>query len=327
MNSDSKVLKSPRYADHLEEVIEASGGLILDAFGVFWAGGDLGFYSGSLEVFERLKAKNIPVIILSNSTQLSSKASQKYEQAGLRKDLYLEIITSGQIAHELFKNETLLESWGLKSGRKRYFVYQSSHPVYGRPHLEIFKGTGFEEVDQLSEADFIYVGIPHIEGIDQTDSKVFEEEVRRLFQSAKPMVVANPDRFVKEGKGPSVVRQGEIGRLYENFGGTVLYIGKPSPRVFEIAIEKLKIKGIDKDHVWMVGDNPETDIAGAQHAGIKSMLITQTGVAHELFEHQKQQDTSLSFKQFISSFSLKKQPTCFIQQFAPLDKNRSKENP
>lgn len=44
-----------------------------------------------------------------------------------------------------------------------------------------------------------------------------------------------------------------------------LGFGKPDPRVFERALSDLKLR---RDEVWMVGDNLEWDIAGAQQVGI-----------------------------------------------------------
>lgn len=305
-----------RHFNCIEELVKPGDGLILDAFGVFWAGGAEGFYPGSLEVFQRLKAKNIPVVILSNATQLSAKAKQKYAAAGLDESFYLELVTSGEIAKELFESPAKLQSLGLLAPSKTYFVYQRFHPIYGALHLELFKNSSFKEVESLEEADFIYVGIPHINGQDQTNSQVFEQEIKALAQSRKPMVVANPDRFVKEGSQEAVVRQGEIGRLYENEGGSVFYIGKPSSLAFEKAISILEAKGISRDRLWMVGDNPETDIAGACRAEIKSILLTSTGVCGQNYEKERSKQSDLTIEAFIEAMPSNYQPTCSASSFA-----------
>jgi putative hydrolase of the HAD superfamily len=51
-------------------------------------------------------------------------------------------------------------------------------------------------------------------------------------------------------------------------------IGKPHPSVFTAAMEKLNV---DASHTWMVGDDLERDIAGAQDLGIYSIWIDWRG--------------------------------------------------
>lgn len=56
---------------------------------------------------------------------------------------------------------------------------------------------------------------------------------------------------------------------------------KPHPRAFEIA---LSLAG-DPDIVWMVGDNPIADVAGATRVGIPSIWIQTNPVSHEALAH------------------------------------------
>ena len=50
--------------------------------------------------------------------------------------------------------------------------------------------------------------------------------------------------------------------------------GKPDPRVFRFALEKL---GSTPTEAWMVGDNLEYDIAGAQRVGIYAVWVDADG--------------------------------------------------
>ena len=59
--------------------------------------------------------------------------------------------------------------------------------------------------------------------------------------------------------------------------GPDLVVGKPNPRSFEIALEKL---GLEGEEVLVIGDRLETDIAGAARLGLDSALVL-TGVARE----------------------------------------------
>ena len=51
-------------------------------------------------------------------------------------------------------------------------------------------------------------------------------------------------------------------------------VKKPNPEIFEHALEKV---GVLKEDALMIGDNPKTDIWGAQNAGITPLLYNPTG--------------------------------------------------
>ena len=48
---------------------------------------------------------------------------------------------------------------------------------------------------------------------------------------------------------------------------------KPSPRMFQSAMDQLGLTEADKRRVIMVGNNIERDVAGANRFGIRSVLI------------------------------------------------------
>ena len=64
---------------------------------------------------------------------------------------------------------------------------------------------------------------------------------------------------------------GAYGRMLEDAAGIkATYIGKPSPYMFDVALEDM---GIDRSEVLMVGDRVSTDIIGARQAGVPSVLV------------------------------------------------------
>lgn len=48
---------------------------------------------------------------------------------------------------------------------------------------------------------------------------------------------------------------------------------KPSPKMFQTAMDAMRLLPGDKDHIIMVGNNIERDIAGANHFGLTSVLL------------------------------------------------------
>ncbi len=87
---------------------------------------------------------------------------------------------------------------------------------------------------------------------------------------ARVVVVSNWDRSLAQaldraGLGDvidGVVSSAEVGRA------------KPAPEPFRAG---LALAGVDADRALFVGDSPDTDIAGAEAAGIRAVLVDRGG--------------------------------------------------
>jgi HAD superfamily hydrolase (TIGR01459 family) len=259
-------------------------GILLDAYGVFWGGNGIGLLPGSKEVLKELVSSGKIVGILSNSTQLSIRERDKIKKAGLiQGEHYHFFITSGDVTRDFFQQY----SSPFPVSQNKFFLFGGAHPTF-KSHEAIFQDSPFTETQDLKEADFIYISVPHRGGEDQTDPHLFKFQVDQVLSSGLPMVCANPDRFAHEGNPPrAVVRQGSIAALYEQAGGSVVYFGKPSPLAFAAAMEQFRLHGLENPAtILMVGDTPETDIRGAKLAGMASALITQTGIMADRIDQQ-----------------------------------------
>lgn len=268
-----------KHYPHLLALEKNYSAVLLDAFGVFWAGNATGPIEAAKETMRALVAHGRVVGILSNSTQPSMKEIAKFEKHGMFEGEHFHfVVTSGDVARSLFLTEKL----PFTTAKKRYFLFGGAHPKYSA-HTALFHETGFQEVADIQEAEFLYVNVPHINGEDQIDPTLFEASVKEILHHNLPMVCANPDRFAHEGAPPkAVVRQGTIATIYEKLGGNVFYIGKPEKEAFEMAFTEFRARGIhDLNDIVMVGDTPETDIRGANRSGIASVLLTETGMMHE----------------------------------------------
>lgn len=282
-------------------------GILLDAYGVFWNGNSLGLFTGAREALETLVLKGKVVGILSNSTQRAANEIEKYRAHGLIEGTHFHfLLTSGELAHQIFKNEQL----PFKTPRKKFLLSSHPHPKYSSP-LHLFHETDYNETKDSAEADFIYISIPHINGADQTDPEVFREEIQQLFNTRLPMVCANPDQFAYEGSPAKlVVRQGSIASLYKEMGGQVFYIGKPTEEAFSAAMAYFYKKNIvSLSDILMVGDTPETDIRGASRFGISSALITQTGIMADRIQHY-------GFETLVRTSLKKDLPTFYIERLS-----------
>ena len=95
--------------------------------------------------------------------------------------------------------------------------------------------------------------------------------LNKLLKKKLLMICSNPDKFVYDGKVKKFVLQvGTLAEYYKKIGGSVIYIGKPHKDIFSYSLKNLRFK---KNKILMIGDNTQTDIAGAKNFGIKSALV------------------------------------------------------
>jgi HAD superfamily hydrolase (TIGR01459 family) len=262
----------------LEDLSSQYDAFLLDAYGVFWGSSDVGILPGAAEAMAYLVSHGKEVGILSNSTQPAKKEEDKLQKHGIYKGIHYHfLLTSGEVAKHLLLQEDL----PFPTPRNTYQLFGSIHPRFGS-HLQLFEGTKYKEVENLEDADFIYISIPHIDGIDQEDPEVFRDKVQAI-KSQIPVLCVNPDRFAMEGLPPRpVVRQGSIAKMFSENNAAVYLMGKPSTIIYHAAIEKFS-SGIQKRKILMIGDTPETDIRGAHASGLDAALVTKTGVMASQF--------------------------------------------
>jgi len=82
-----------------------------------------------------------------------------------------------------------------------------------------------------------------------------------------PVVVTNGDERVQEQK----IRRTGLDRCLADWViSEAVDVRKPSPRIFEIAAERVRMR---LRTAWMIGDSPESDIGGATAVGIPSVWL------------------------------------------------------
>ncbi len=117
---------------------------------------------------------------------------------------------------------------------------------------------------------------------DELYDRFASAEAWRLFPDALPTV----EELKKRGKILGIVSNWDS-RLFgicEGLGlspylhfilpSAVAGVGKPSPKIFEIA---LKRAGVSKGEALHVGDSLEDDVAGAEEAGIQAVFLDRKG--------------------------------------------------
>jgi len=129
-----------------------------------------------------------------------------------------------------------------------------------------------EGVDLVGEdAEAVLLG-----GADETEEtgRVFSyTNLARAFHEldgGADLYCLHKNRWWQTGLGPMLDAGAFVAGLEYAAGVDATVLGKPSPAYFAAALEALDA---DAEMTWMVGDDIEADIAGAQRHGMKTVLV------------------------------------------------------
>ena len=118
-------------------------------------------------------------------------------------------------------------------------------------------------------ADFVVVG----EG-PGLDYNSLTTGINLVLSRGARLVVTNPDSSVDawhQGRRQVLPGGGALVAPFEvATGQKAVVIGKPEPLLFEMALERL---GVPPEQCIMIGDRPDTDIAGAAALGMSTALV------------------------------------------------------
>jgi HAD superfamily hydrolase (TIGR01459 family) len=232
----------------LQDIITNYDALIVDLWGVIHDGDKL--YPNVADTLRVLYELRKPVLFLSNAPRVSAKAQTNLDRLAIARTHYLDIVTSGQVARDLLARD---------ASPKRYYYLGPSKDEEVLDDL-----AHYTKADEPAHADFIlctgyeFDGQPHAEIIPL---------LTQLLHI--PMLCINPDMEVVKQTGAQILCAGAVAAEFSKMGGKVAYIGKSFREVYDVC--KLLL---GNSRTLCVGDNPATDIKGANDAGMDSLLIT-----------------------------------------------------
>lgn len=248
----------------LPALIERYDALLFDAYGVLVHG--TGLMPGAVEARDVLEASGKPWFVVTNdASKLPATAAARYRRLGLDLDPD-RIVTSGMLLAPWFERD------GLRGARCAVLG-----PPDGVRYAEL---AGGEIVPPDADFDVLVIadetGFPFLDHMDAALTTLF-----RCIDAGRPprLVVPNPDIIYPDGIDAFGFAAGSIALMFEAALARryplrpelrFVRLGKPEPHLYDHA---LALAGT-RDAV-MIGDQIETDIAGAIAAGIDSALITQ----------------------------------------------------
>jgi HAD superfamily hydrolase (TIGR01459 family) len=256
---------SLRLLTGIREIAADYDGLVLDLWGVLHDGATP--LPGAVEALAQLKRAGKRIAILSNAPRRSALVEKRMNEIGIARGLYDHVHSSGEEAwrHMMTRDEPFYAALG----RLCYHIGPARDD-------NMLAGIGLKRVGAIETAEFILNTGP-------SDWDETVEQYETLLQTARardlPMVCANPDLVVIH-HGRRSICAGAVAQRYEALGGGVRWHGKPYPSVYATCLAALAIA--DRRRILAVGDSLRTDIAGANAAGIDSVLVTGGIHAEEL---------------------------------------------
>jgi HAD superfamily hydrolase (TIGR01459 family) len=245
------VLVTMHRIDGLRDIAGDFDAMLIDQFGVIHDGRAL--YPGAAEVMAQLHALGIPVIVMTNSGKRAAPNIERVVKMGIPRAHFVDCVSSGELAFQTL-------------GVTRAYLIGKQHEDYGFDPIEF--------VQKPEDAEVLLI-------LGSNAPKTSLEDYRALFEGLTlPAMCCNPDKLMitKQGLQPA---PGAIASVYESMGGTVTWIGKPYPQIYDFA---LKLLG-DPKRVLCIGDSFEHDVAGGLAAGLDTLLVQQ-GVSAGVAEAQ-----------------------------------------
>ncbi len=215
-------------------------GLLIDLDGTLYT--ESGPIPGAQEVLARLEAAGIPYRYVTNTTRKP------------RREVVLRLRKLGFPAEENLVFAPAAAANAVLAGRR-------VHALVAEALLE-----DLPEVVLADEApEYVLVGDLG-RGFDYAR---LNAAFRHLMNGAE-LVALQRNRFWQEADGLSLDAGPFVTALEYASGKSALMLGKPEPAFFEAALRDL---GLEASEVAMVGDDAESDVAGAQRAGLLGVQV------------------------------------------------------
>jgi len=236
----------------MKHPLQAKDLFLFDLDGVFYKGKESRVKIGGTKAIEALRANGKRLFILTNnSTDSAATVYSHLLEFGIPVKEE-EVLTSGLLTAEYLRE---------KHGEVSYFLV-GEHGLDSE-----MRRCGHRRVEGET-ADFVVVGLDRKITYDKLD------HAARLARNGARIVATHASRLYMYKSGPAMATGPLVKAIEYASKKRAVVIGKPSPLMFSIALSRA---GSKKSEAVMIGDQADTDILGAEKAGIDAILVT-TGI-------------------------------------------------
>lgn len=230
-------------------------GLILDMDGVLWHG-ELPL-PGLADFFDVLERRGIQFILATNNPSKKPEGfAEKARRMGVKVDTEQVVTSAMATVHYL----------------------QGHYPAGSRMHVigesalkEMVAGAGFE----LADDNVVAVVV----ALDRSMTYETIERGTLLIRGGADFIGTNPDPVYPTERGILPGSGTMVATLQASTACTPIIAGKPERWLYELAMQRM---GLQAKQVASVGDRLDTDIAGGQRLGMRTILVLSGIVTREI---------------------------------------------
>lgn len=244
-----------RWATGLAELATGYDGFVIDQFGVLHDGHRP--YAGAAAALQTLRAQGKRVIVLSNSGKRAAHNARRLSAFGVSAGHVDGVLSSGELTWQMLQQRDRLPWSAL--GTRVLLLSPGDDAA-------MIEGLPLTPVNSVVEADFLLLA-----SFPETLSPVsLTTLLGAAAQRKLPLLCANPDRhrLTASGVQPGC---GALAADYEALGGTVIWVGKPYPLIYDACREWLARLGATR--ICAIGDSLEHDVRGGAGAGFDTCFI------------------------------------------------------
>lgn len=242
---------------NISKVVDAFDTIVVGFNGVITDGKNV--KSEAVTALINLKKNGRKIVLVTNSSMRVEKIARFLHENKLPLGVFDAIVSAGEIMH-----------YRLKYRQDEFAAIGSNYYTLGSKNDNgVFSGLGYEEVDNIGKADFIYMS-----GVAKGDD-LLDNYLPTLEHAASmniPFVCPGNDTS-SYLDGQICVAGGAFAEQYAVLGGKIITIGKPDADILTYALDGLD--NIDKSKILLIGDNLATDIKGANLLDVSSALISK----------------------------------------------------
>ncbi len=253
-----------------EELVDRYDTILIDAYGVLVD--SFGPVTGAHRLLDAVAATGREFFVVTNdASRLPETAARRFADAGLAIEAG-QVITSGSLIAGHFAANDL-------HGARSAVLGPSDSEAYVRA-----AGGRVVPVRADGEYDAVIVcdeaGYPFLETVDEIMSALYrhfdlDREVALILPNPDLVYPKQGGRYGFTSGGAVLLLEAALARRFPERASEFVRLGKPHRPIFDEARRRAS-----SDRMVMLGDQLETDIAGARAAGIDSALVT-TGISRE----------------------------------------------
>ena len=223
----------------------------------------------------RFRERGGKVLLITNAPRLRAQVVAQLDRFGVERAAYDDVMTSGEAARAHLAESPGATVYHLGPDRDLP-IYENLDVTLVAPEAAtIVCCTGLFDDDVETPDDY-------------------QDRLAALAARGLPMICANPDIVVERG-AKLVWCSGALAERYRALGGTTLLFGKPHPPIYATALARIAelvgVTKVDPAAILAIGDGLETDVRGANQAGLDVLFISG-GIHAEAFGERHQPDGS-----------------------------------